>query len=104
VSGPLPARTTFELPVAGLAGIPAGGNPTLVLNVTAVDTTEGGFLTVFPSGSQRPWVSSLNITPDRIVSNMVYTQVGADGGVSVYNQAGETHVIVDLFGWFDAPT
>ena len=104
VSGPLPARTTFELPVAGLAGIPAGGNPTLVLNVTAVETTEGGFLTVFPSGSPRPWVSSLNLTPYRTVSNMVYTQVGADGGVSVYNQAGETHVIVDLFGWFDAPT
>jgi hypothetical protein len=35
---------------------------------------------------------------------MVYTQVGADGSVSVFNQAGETHVIVDLFGWFDTPS
>jgi len=104
VSGPLPARSTFQLPVAGLAGIPAGGNPTLVLNITAVDPTDGGFLTVFPAGSPRPWVSSLNVAPYRTAGNMVYTQVGADGGVSVFNQAGETHVIVDLFGWFDATT
>jgi hypothetical protein len=103
VSGPLPARSTVQLPVAGLAGIPAAGNPTLVLNITAVDPTDGGFLTVFPSGSPRPWVSSLNVTPHHTAGNMVYTQVGADGGVSVFNQAGETHVIVDLFGWFDAP-
>jgi uncharacterized protein (DUF1501 family) len=104
VSGPLPGRSMFQLPVGGLAGIPAGGNPTLVLNVTAVDPTDSGFLTVFPSGSPRPWVSSLNVTAYEDAANMVYTQVGADGSVSVFNQAGETHVIVDLFGWFDTPS
>ena len=104
LSGPLPARSTFTLPVAGLAGVPAGGSPTLVLNITAVDPTDGGFLTVFPSGSPRPWVSNLNVTANQTAANMVYAQVGVDGGISVFNQAGETHVIVDLFGWFDAPT
>ena len=104
LSGPLPARSTFTLPVAGLAGVPAGGSPTLVLNITAVDPTDGGFLTVFPSGSPRPWVSNLNVTANQTAANMVYAQVGADGGISVFNQAGETHLVVDLFGWFDAPT
>jgi uncharacterized protein (DUF1501 family) len=104
MSGPLPGRSMFQLPVGGLAGIPAGGNPTLVLNVTAVEPTASGYLTVFPSGSPRPGVSSLNVAAYKTAANMVYTQVGADGGVSVFNQAGETHLTVDLFGWFDAPT
>ncbi len=51
----------------GTAPVPAG-TAAVVLNVTAVDPTASGFLTVFPEGITMPVVSNLNFSP------------GVDGG------------------------
>ena len=41
-----------------VAGVPAAGVNAVVLNVTAVNATVGGYLTVFPTGSGRPLASA----------------------------------------------
>ena len=33
--------------------------------------------------------------------NLVITKVGTNGAVSLFNSDGETHIVVDLLGWFD---
>ena len=98
--GALGAGQMIDLQVAGRGGVSA--NPEAVaLNVTVTDPTAGSYLTVWPSGEARPYASSVNMVPGQTVPNMVMTRVGANGMVSIYNNAGSTDVIVDVLGCFD---
>jgi hypothetical protein len=36
------------------------------------------------------------------VAGLVVAKVGAGGGLAIFNNAGATHVIADVAGWFDA--
>jgi hypothetical protein len=60
------------------------------------------FLAVYPSGQARPLVSNLNYLAGETVANVVLVKVGPDGRVVLYNNAGSTHVIVDVAGWYGA--
>ena len=92
---------TRELQVAGREGVPATGALAVALNVTVVEPTGAGFLTVWPSGT-RPTASSLNFIAGRTVANAVLVGVGADGRIRLFNSSGTTHVVVDVAGWFDS--
>ena len=72
----------------------------VVLNVTAVQPTTSGYLTVFPSGTTRPTASSLNFTPGAVVPNLVVATIGDDDSVSFFNPAGLTHLVVDVIGYY----
>jgi hypothetical protein len=91
---------TYSLPVTGRGSIPSVGVGAVALNVTAVDPTVAGFVTVFPGGTTRPNASNLNFTPGAVLPNMVIAGVGADGTVAIYNNAGSVNVVVDVLGWF----
>lgn len=95
---------TLRVPVAGRHGVPPNGVVAVVANVTAVDPSEATYLTVAPGGSGRPDTSNLNPVPGRATPNLVVMGVGADGAVDVFNHSGSTHCIVDVFGYFVAPT
>ncbi|MEA2685353.1 MAG: hypothetical protein QOE93_548, partial [Actinomycetota bacterium] len=97
---PVGAQSSIAVGVTGVGGVPATGVTAVVLNVTATQPTDGGFVTVFPSGSARPVASNLNLRPGQTVPNLVVAKVGSDGKVNVYNHAGTTHVIFDVAGWF----
>ena len=92
---------TRELQVAGREGVPATGALAVALNVTVVEPTGAGFLTVWPSGAQ-PTASNLNFVAGRTVANAVLVGVGADGRIRLFNSSGTTHVVVDVAGWFDS--
>jgi hypothetical protein len=95
----------LPLTVAGVGGVPASGVTAVALNVT-VDQASGpeSFLAVWPSGSARPAAgSNLNFSSGPPSTNLVISQVGADGRVSIYNNTGFTDVIADVEGWFAAP-
>ena len=66
----LTAAATLSVQVTGLGTVPAGASAA-VLNVTAVNPTASGFLTVFPAGTTMPTVSNLNFTPGVTVANLV---------------------------------
>jgi hypothetical protein len=88
----------LEVQLTGNAGIPGSGVGSVVLNVTAVDPTADGFVTVYPCGT-RPATSNLNYTSGRTVANTVITPVSGAGKVCFYAH-GTTHLIADLSGWF----
>ena len=72
----------------------------VVLNTTVTEPTAGSFLTLYPFGGALPTASNLNFGPDQTVPNLVTVKVGDDGKINVYNAVGETHVILDIAGWY----
>lgn len=73
----------------------------VVLNVTAVGGTEGTDVRVYPSGAASPpTVSNLNPPRGRTVPAAVVVAVGSNGAVSLRNEAGSVHLVVDLSGWY----
>ena len=71
----------------------------LSLNATALGATVQSFLTFWPSGP-RPDASSLNPAPgEPPTPNAVTTPI--DGGTfNVYNDAGDTHLLIDVNGFY----
>lgn len=101
-ASPLGPKSAININVAGL------GNPAIpldatavVVNLTVTDTTSaGGFLGIWPAGSNMPNSSNINFGPDDTVANMVQVGLGTSGQISLYNFNGSTDVIVDVEGFF----
>ncbi|MEY2400795.1 MAG: hypothetical protein QOJ08_906, partial [Ilumatobacteraceae bacterium] len=70
-----------------------------IVNVTSTDSTAASFITVWPAGSPMPTASTLNPRPGVAIPNLAYLKLGAGGQLAVYNNAGFTHFIVDVFGY-----
>ena len=87
----------------GASGIPADATA-VVLNVTAVAPTSTTDVRVYPtrSGTAVPLVSNLNPARGRTTPNLVVVGVGDDSRVSLRNEAGRTHLLADLAGWYVA--
>ena len=102
--GPLEAGQTLPLTVTGVAGsaVPATGVDAVVLNVTVDGPTKPSYLGIWPDGSDRPEVSSLNFVAGQTVPNLVIAKVGAGGRIQLFNEAGSVHVIADVVGCFAA--
>ncbi|MEV4541581.1 fibronectin type III domain-containing protein [Micromonospora echinaurantiaca] len=103
-AGPVAGGVSLPVAVAGRAGLPAASAPVpatgLIANVTAVAPTNPGFLTVYPSLTERPTASDLNFTAGAVVPNLSVAPLGVDGATLVYNHAGATHVVIDVVGYF----
>lgn len=95
---PVPTRGTVTLDLS--ARVPATATAA-VLNVTAL-AGSATFVTVWPNGSARPISSNLNLAAGDIRPNLVTVQLNADRKVALYNNYGNTHLIADLAGWYDA--
>ncbi|MER5637602.1 PKD domain-containing protein [Kitasatospora sp. NPDC002227] len=80
-------------------GVPAGATGA-VLNVTSTASTAGGYLTVWADGATKPGTSNVNFPAGGTVPNHVTTPLGTNGAFDVYNFAGSTQVVADLFGYF----
>ena len=68
------------------------------------------YVSLWPAGSAQPFVATLNDPQGAIVSNAAIVPAGPTaspgyGGVSVYNDGpATTNVIIDMNGYFAAPT
>lgn len=86
-------------------GVPADGSAAAVaVNVTVVNPTASGFLTVYPTGQPRPITSNLNFVPGQTVPNRVLVKLGFGGQVTIFNNAGTSDVVVDLGAYITAPS
>jgi hypothetical protein len=105
-----PACDTPGTPLTGMtsrtenARIPCSGIPAnaraVVGNATVVNTgAEGGYVTLYPSGAERPTVSNLNYSPGQVVPNAFTVGLGVDGAFNIY-ATSSTHFIVDIAGYF----
>lgn len=102
--GPLAAGTSRDIQVTGKGGVPTTGVLAAVVNVTVTNGTAGSFLTVYPTGYQRPLASNLNWTAGKTVTNLVEVALGYAGQVTVFNAAGNADVILDVAGWVNVPS
>ena len=98
---PIGARESRAVTVTGVGGVPEDGVGAVVLNVTAVDATSDGFVTVFPKGDERPAASTFNPRAGGPpIANEIIAKVGDDGQVQVYNHNGEVDILFDVVGYF----
>jgi YVTN family beta-propeller protein len=101
-AAPIGHAGTIDVAVTGVAGVPAQASA-VIMNVTATQPTAGGYFTVFPTGEDQPFASNLNFGVNETVPNLVIVPVGDGGKVTIFNQAGQTHAVADIVGWFDQP-
>jgi hypothetical protein len=105
--GSLASGATRCFAVAGQAGIPVDA-AAVVLNVTAVNQTTNGWLTVYPNGQPVPATSTLNFaTTEYAMANNTIMALGTGGQVCVsvgtVNAApGSVQVILDATGYLIA--
>ena len=91
----------IEVQLTDLAGfVPALGVEAVSLNVTVVNPTASGFVTVYACGT-RELVSSVNFESGQTVANAAIAPVSVDGKVCFYALAA-TDLVVDINGWFKA--
>ena len=95
------AALNVQVTGVGTTPVPTGASA-VVLNVTVVDPSASGFLTAYPEGTTQPTVSNLNFAPGVIVANLVTVPLSAAGGVSFFNSAGKTDIVVDVEGYYTA--
>lgn len=73
----------------------------ITANVTITNPTAASFLTLFPSGGDRPQASNLNwVAGDAPTPNSVNIKLSQTGAVSVYNNSGTVNVIIDIAGYY----
>ena len=111
---PLGQKETMELQIRGVDGV----NPTVVdvvpdspevtgvlLNVVGITTDPGAtatHLSLFPNplpAGQDPTTSNVNLAAGVIKANLVFVPVGTDGKVRIFNNQGQTQVVVDVVGY-----
>jgi uncharacterized protein YkwD len=96
--GRIQAGSTQSVTLAGGGSpVPAGASA-IVMNVTAVDPANDGFVSVYPCGSSPPVVSSLNPRQGETRPNLVVVPLGAGGTVCFYSTS-TTDLLVDVTGY-----
>ena len=88
---------SYRLPLAGCA-LP-GTAAAFSLNATVVPAAMLGYLTLWPTGSAQPFVSTLNAIDDSVVANAAIVPAGTAGAVSSF-VTNQTHLILDTNGYF----
>ncbi|MFC1415235.1 hypothetical protein [Streptacidiphilus cavernicola] len=99
--GALGPGGSFSVNVSGIDTLPAATDThEVILNVTAVNPSKAGYLTLDNDGLPTPEVSQVTFAAHETRSNMVIVQAGADGKVAVRNAVGTTGVVIDVVGYF----
>jgi acetyl esterase/lipase len=98
---PLAAGTSRTFTVGGLCGIPAEATAVSV-NVTVVNPTAGGFLTLYPPDLPRPTAAAVNFSAGQVRTNNAIVALSSMADLAAYYGAasGTTDVVLDVNGYF----
>ncbi|MGE0877760.1 MAG: serine protease [Acidimicrobiia bacterium] len=100
-AAPLGPDGQLDVKLRGVGGVPDRPGVTgVVLNLTATDPTDAGYLTMYPAGSVRPTASNVNFVAGDTVPNLAFATLSPTGTATIYNYAGTTDVLVDVVGYF----
>ena len=111
-AGALAANQSRMLQITGVTGLRGGADPVpatataVVMNVTAVASTTGGLLTIYPTGTALPRASNLNFGPGTATPNLVTVTLGQTSAaspnwdVNIDNPVGSLNVVADVEGYF----
>ncbi len=98
--GPVPGKSVISVKVAGIGQVPAGVDA-LMLNVTAVETAEAGYASVYPCGTEPPTSSNLNYPAGATVPVAAITAVAPDGSICLFVDQTAQYLI-DVTGYVAA--
>ena len=79
----------------------------IVVNVTAVNPTNAGFLTVYPTGATLPTAANIDFTTGQTVGNEVTVGLNASQSFTVYYGpagSGTVDFTADVMGYYEAAT
>jgi hypothetical protein len=72
-----------------------------LINLTITQTVAAGFLGAFPADITWPGTSSVNwFQTNQDTANLVVVGTDSQGAINLYCGAGQTHVVVDLEGFY----
>jgi len=94
------AGNVTEVQVTGREGVP-DGSLAASLTITVVHPRQGGFVTAYPCGTERPTVANLTHRASETVASSAVVPIGVDGKVCLF-QSSAAHLVVDLNGVFGA--
>ena len=100
--GTLGQQQTMTFDPAGDGVVPTSGVAAVLLNVTGTEPTQPTHVRVWPAGDPRPTTSSLNLERGQSRPNQVVVPLGDDGRVALFNNAGSTHLVVDVQGYYSS--
>jgi spore coat protein CotH len=98
----IPALGSIDLQVTGAGGVPTDAGA-VALNVTVVNQSAPGHLTVYPTGvSPVPNASNVNFQAGPAVPNSVTVKLGDAGKVSIVNSSPTSpiDVVADVNGYY----
>ena len=72
----------------------------VALNLTVVDGTGRSYLTLYPTGITKPFVSSINWSNGEAVANSVVVKLGTNQSINIYNNNQTVNVVIDLSGYY----
>jgi hypothetical protein len=101
----LTANAIRTFPIAGRCGIPITAR-SVAANVTVVNPTAAGHLTLFPAGYPVPLASTINFRTGRVRNNNAVLSLGDEGDVGVQctmppGPGKPTDFLIDVFGYFE---
>jgi hypothetical protein len=98
------AAGSQTIQVASNNGVPAGATAA-VLNVSAVNPMQSGFITAFPAGTDRPFAANVNYQTGQTTGNRVIVPLpttGAASGQVTFYSSQATDVVIDVSGYYSA--
>lgn len=99
VTGKVAADATVRFDPSVGGRLPIGS--TVALDVVSTEADAGGFLTIYPCGSDRPWTSAVNAIVGDEATNVAFVPVDDTGEICIYAYSS-MHVVVDVIGTFGA--
>ena len=103
LGGPyIKGKTSREFPIqSSSCNLPTGA-AAYSMNFTAVPRGPLGFLTVWPSDQQQPYVSTLNAYSGGATANAAIVPAASNGDVSAY-VSDDSDLVIDVNGYFAPP-
>jgi hypothetical protein len=100
-SSPLTNGAPRTVTLGGTCGVPADAQ-SVAVNVTVVNPTAAGFLTLYPTGQNPPLASTQNFTAGQTRANNAVLLLGAgqvDALVALQGN-GQADLVIDVVGYF----
>jgi hypothetical protein len=94
----LDTRNSIRLAPGGSLPVQLGTTSAAIVNLTAVDPSSAGYLSLYPCGSAIPTVSNLNVVPGQVVANRALVSTGGLSRFCVYSSI-DTDVVIDVEGF-----
>lgn len=98
----LMADVVRDFTLTGHCGVPANA-VAVSANFVVVLPSGDGFLATFPAAGAVPLVSTLNFRAGQVLANAAIVPLGTAGAITVYASGANTHVLIDVNGYFVVP-